>query len=70
MGGLTILPDCLIEDIVVGETSLLLLPGADTWNDPRHEAVIEKAKRISRFRRYGVRNLWGYRCPCPLWLFG
>lgn len=43
MGGLTIIPDCLIEDIIVNETSVLLLPGADTWNDPKHGAIIEKA---------------------------
>jgi putative intracellular protease/amidase len=43
MGGMTITPDCLIDDIVVGETSVLLLPGADTWNDPKHGAVVEKA---------------------------
>ena len=43
MGGLTIVPDCLIDDIVVSETSMLLLPGADTWNDPKHGAIIEKA---------------------------
>ncbi len=44
MGGLTIVPDCLIDDIVVSETSLLLLPGADTWNDQKHGAIIEKAR--------------------------
>jgi putative intracellular protease/amidase len=43
MGGMTIAPNCLIDDIVVGETSMLLLPGADTWNDPKHGAIIEKA---------------------------
>lgn len=43
MGGLTIVPDRLIDDIVVSETSVLLLPGADTWNDPKHGAIIEKA---------------------------
>lgn len=43
MGGLTIVPDCLIDDIVVSETSVLLLPGADTWNDSKHGAIIEKA---------------------------
>lgn len=43
MGGLTIMPDCLIEEMVVSETSVLLLPGANTWNDPRHEEIIEKA---------------------------
>lgn len=46
MGGMTILPDCLIEDIVVHETSVLILPGADTWHDPRHAAIIEKAREL------------------------
>lgn len=43
MGGLTVVPDCLIEDVVVNETSVLLLPGADTWNNPEHGAMIKKA---------------------------
>ena len=43
MGGLTVVPNCSVEDLVVDETSVLLLPGSDTWNDPRHEAIIEKA---------------------------
>lgn len=43
MGGLTIVPDCLIDDMVMNETSTLLLPGADTWNDPKHSTIIKKA---------------------------
>lgn len=46
MGGLTIVPDCLIDDIVVSETSVLILPGADTWSDPKHSAIIEKASEF------------------------
>ncbi len=46
MGGLTIMPDCLIDDIAVSETSALLLPGANTWNDPKHGAIIEKASEL------------------------
>ncbi len=46
MGGLTVLPDCLIDDIAVSETSILLLPGADTWNDPRHDSIIKKASEF------------------------
>lgn len=46
MGGLTIVPDCLIDEIVMSETSVLLLPGADTWNDPKHSAIIEKARDL------------------------
>lgn len=43
MGGLTVIPDCLTDDIIVSKTSVLLLPGADTWNDPRHGAILKKA---------------------------
>lgn len=46
MGGLTVVPDCFIDDITVSETSILLLPGADTWNDPKHDAIIEKASEF------------------------
>ena len=46
MGGLTIVPDCLIEDIVLSKTSVLLLPGANTWNDPKHGAIIKKASEF------------------------
>ena len=46
MGGLTVLPDCLVEDIAPVETSVLLLPGADTWSDPRHSAILEKAGEL------------------------
>lgn len=43
MGGLTIVPDCLVDEIAVCDTSVLLLPGADTWNDPRRGPILEKA---------------------------
>lgn len=43
MGGLTIVPDCSISDIAVSEKSVLLLPGANTWDNPKHGAMIEKA---------------------------
>ncbi len=46
MGGMTITPACLLDDIAVDRTSVLLLPGADTWNDPKHAAVIEKASKL------------------------
>lgn len=46
MGGLTVVPDCLINDVVVNETSVLLLPGADTWNNPEHGAIIKKASEF------------------------
>ncbi len=46
MGGMNIVPDCLITDIVVNENTVLLLPGADTWNDPKHLPILEKAKEL------------------------
>ena len=46
MGGLTIVPDCLITDIAASKTSVLLLPGANTWNEQKNCAIIEKAKEF------------------------
>ena len=46
MGGLTVVSDCLIEDIAVDKTSVLLLPGANTWNGPKHGAIIGKAGEL------------------------
>ena len=46
MGGLSIVPDCVVGDIALDETSMLLLPGADTWNDPMHGSIIERAKEL------------------------
>ncbi|EAC4171634.1 glutamine amidotransferase [Listeria monocytogenes] len=46
MSGMTIVPDCVIDDIVLSETSVLLLPGADTWNNLEHKAIIEKASEL------------------------
>lgn len=46
MGGMKIIPDCTLDDLVPGETSALLLPGANTWNEAAHRAVIEKARRF------------------------
>ena len=46
MGGLTVTPDCVINEIAVSESTVLLLPGANTWNDPKHGAIIEKASEL------------------------
>lgn len=46
MGGMTIIPDCCIDEVVVKETSMLILSGADTWNEPKHIAIIEKASEF------------------------
>ncbi|MDE5898369.1 MAG: DJ-1/PfpI family protein [Treponemataceae bacterium] len=46
MGGLSVVPDCIIGDIAADEAAVLLLPGASTWDDPKHGAVIEKAAEL------------------------
>ena len=46
MGGLTIKPDCLAEDIALEGDSTLLLPGANTWNEAKHGAVIRTAEKL------------------------
>ena len=46
MGGLTVVPDCLIDEIAVSDTSVLLLLGANTWNDPKHGAILKKAREL------------------------
>lgn len=46
MGGMTIVPDGLIDDILVSDSSMLVLPGADTWSDPKHEAILLKADEL------------------------
>lgn len=43
MGGLNIIPDCVIDDIAVNDKSVLLLPGGNTWDDPKHGTIIKKA---------------------------
>ena len=48
MGGLTILPDCVVDDIAVSEETVLLLPGGNTWDDSKHSAVIRKAAALAR----------------------
>lgn len=51
MGGMTIVPDCTVDDIVINETNMLLLPGADTWNNAKHTAVLSK---VSEFLSVGA----------------
>ncbi|MCR5289327.1 MAG: glutamine amidotransferase [Treponema sp.] len=46
MGGLTIIPDGTIDDIEISEKTVLLLPGADTWADTKHDAIIQKASAL------------------------
>ena len=46
MGGISMAPDAVVDEIAVNENSLLLLPGADTWSEPKHASVIAKAGEL------------------------
>lgn len=46
MGGLTVTPDVTVDEIISEPSAVLLLPGADTWDDPKHTSIIEKATEL------------------------
>lgn len=46
MGGMKVVPDRAIGDIVMDADSVLLLPGADTWGEAKHGAIIDKAREL------------------------
>ena len=46
MGGLTVTPDCLVDDISIDEKTVLIFPGADTWNDESNNKVLGKAVEV------------------------
>ena len=46
MGGLTIIPDCVADDIAINDEGVLLLPGGNTCDDPKHRPIIERAAEL------------------------
>jgi putative intracellular protease/amidase len=46
MGGITIIPDCTIEEINLDAAVMLILPGADIWMQPEQIAVLNKAQQF------------------------
>ena len=46
MGGLTILPDCTMDEVAATRENMLILPGSNQWNAPEHGAVLEKTKEF------------------------
>ena len=46
MGGLTIIPDCTIDEIDVSDKTVLILPGADTWAESQNTQIIQKASYL------------------------
>ncbi|MGM7700640.1 DJ-1/PfpI family protein [Pseudalkalibacillus sp. Hm43] len=45
-GGMTVIPDMEVDEMILNSSSVLLLPGADTWDDPKHAPIVEKAKEL------------------------
>jgi putative intracellular protease/amidase len=43
-GGITMVPDMAVDELVPEGSTMLLLPGGTTWHQPEHQAVVEKAK--------------------------
>lgn len=46
MGGMSITPDLTLEAVTVESSAMLILAGGDTWQDPKHEPVVAKAKEL------------------------
>lgn len=46
MGGLTLIPDCTIDEIEVSEKTVLILPGANTWGEAENVQIIQKSSDL------------------------
>ncbi|MDO4479277.1 MAG: type 1 glutamine amidotransferase family protein [Lachnospiraceae bacterium] len=46
MGGLTIVPDLMLDDIEVKKENCLILPGSDCWSDPEHGKIVDIAREF------------------------
>ena len=70
MGGISMTPAAVVDEIAVNEDSLLLLPGADTWSEPKNASVIAKAGELLQAGGDRRCNLWRHRRPCASRLVG
>ena len=46
MGSMSIIPDLTLKAVTVESSAMLMLAGGDTWQDPKHEPVVEKVKAL------------------------
>lgn len=46
MGGLAVVPDCTVDEVVVSKENMLVLVGSNTWNENQHSKILEKAKEF------------------------
>jgi putative intracellular protease/amidase len=45
-GGVSIIPDLTLEAVTVESSAMLILVGGETWQDPKHQPVVAKAKAL------------------------
>jgi putative intracellular protease/amidase len=48
MGGVHILPDITVSELRLEDAGVLILPGGNTWLEPAHDPILEKAKECLR----------------------
>ena len=46
MGGVSITPALTPRAVTVESSAMLILVGGDTWQDPKHQPIVEKAKKL------------------------
>ncbi len=46
MGGLTVLPDCTVDDVGVSPDTVLIIPGSDRWQCLSQSPVMDRAEAI------------------------
>src|ERR687888_406138 len=46
MSGMSITPDLTLKAVTVESSAMLILVGGDTWQDPKHQPVVAKAKEL------------------------
>lgn len=44
MGGMRVIPDSTVYEFKLDDAGLLILPGGNTWLEPIHDPILEKAK--------------------------
>ena len=57
VGGLTIVPDVTIEELDPADSAVLVLPGADTWAEPRAAGLAGAGPEVPRRGRAGGGDL-------------
>lgn len=45
-GGVTILPDLALDELVPAQSAMLILPGGDSWDEGKNTEVLEYAQRF------------------------